>query len=73
VGRIILSGHSGGYQVNFSAIVDHGGMSDKVSEVWLFDALYAQTDRFLKWMDTRNGRLIDIYTEHGGTKEGPRN
>jgi len=37
--------------------------------VWLFDALYAQTDRFLKWMDTRNGRLIDIYTEHGGTKE----
>jgi hypothetical protein len=68
VGRIILSGHSGGYQV-ISAIVDHGGMSDKVSEVWLFDALYAQTDRFLKWMDTRNGRLIDIYTEHGGTKE----
>jgi hypothetical protein len=37
--------------------------------VWLFDALYAQTDRFLTWFDKRHGRLVDLYTEHGGTRE----
>ena len=68
IGRIVLSGHSGGYQV-MSAIVDHGGMSEKVAEVWLFDALYAQTDRFLAWEDKTHGRLINIYTENGGTKK----
>lgn len=67
VGKIVLSGHSGGYQV-MSAILDHGGMSE-VAEVWLFDALYAQTDRFLAWQDKTNGRLINIYTEDGGTKK----
>jgi len=66
-GRIVLSGHSGGYQV-ISSILDRGGLSDKVREVWLFDALYAQTDKFLAWMYKEPGRLINIYTEHGGTK-----
>ncbi|HVM51480.1 MAG TPA: hypothetical protein VMU04_25840 [Candidatus Acidoferrum sp.] len=68
VGQIILSGHSGGYQV-ISSIVDCGGMSDHVREVWLFDALYARTDKFLAWYDAQHGRLLDIYTEHGGTKD----
>jgi len=68
VGRVVLSGHSGGYEV-MSAIVDHGGISEKVAEVWLFDALYAQTDRFLRWEDKTHGRLLNIYTENGGTKK----
>jgi len=67
VGNIILSGHSGGYQV-ISSIVEHGGLTEHVKEVWLFDALYARTDKFLAWWDKSHGRLIDIYTEHGGTK-----
>ena len=67
INRIVLSGHSGGYQV-ISAILDHGGLTDHVAEVWLFDALYAQTDRFLAWVDQYHGRLINIYTDHGGTK-----
>ena len=67
LGNIILSGHSGGYEV-MSAIVDCGGLTDHVKEVWLFDALYAQTDKFLAWFDKQHGRLLDIYTEHGGTK-----
>ncbi len=37
-------------------------------EVWLFDALYAQTDKFLAWIDRHQGRFINIYTERGGTK-----
>jgi hypothetical protein len=67
LGNIILSGHSGGYQV-ISSIVDHGGLTEHVKEVWLFDALYARTEKFLAWWDKSHGRLIDIYTEHGGTK-----
>jgi hypothetical protein len=67
LGNIILSGHSGGYQV-MSSIVDHGGLTEHVKEVWLFDALYARTEKFLAWWDKSRGRLIDIYTEHGGTK-----
>ncbi len=67
LGNIIISGHSGGYGV-MSAIVDCGGLSSSVKEVWLFDALYARTDKFLAWFDQQHGRLLDIYTEHGGTK-----
>lgn len=67
IGQIVLSGHSGGYQV-ISAIVDRGGLTEHVHEVWLFDALYAQTDKFQAWIDRHLGRFIDIYTEHGGTK-----
>jgi D-alanyl-D-alanine carboxypeptidase/D-alanyl-D-alanine-endopeptidase (penicillin-binding protein 4) len=67
IGNIILSGHSGGYKV-MASIVDHGGMSDKIKEVWLFDALYAGRENFVAWQKTWNGRLLDIYTDHGGTE-----
>jgi len=68
IGSIILSGHSGGYHV-MAAILDHGGLAGKIKEAWLFDALYGGTGSFIAWQKTRNGRLLDIYTDHGGTKE----
>ena len=69
LGKIVLSCHSGGYR-GVAAILDRGGLTDPVSEVWLFDALYAETDKFLKWIEGQpSGRLVNIYTEHGGTKE----
>jgi hypothetical protein len=67
VGNIILSGHSGGYQV-ISSILDRGGLLGQIKEVWLFDALYGRTDKFLAWWEKSHGRLVNIYTEHGGTK-----
>jgi hypothetical protein len=67
VGNIILSGHSGGYQV-VSSILDRGGLIGQIKEVWLFDALYGQTAKFLAWWEKSRGRLLNIYTEHGGTK-----
>jgi hypothetical protein len=67
IGRIVLSGHSGGYQA-ISSILDHGGLTGQVQEVWLFDALYGRTDKFLAWAEKGDGRLINIYTENGGTK-----
>lgn len=68
LGKIILSGHSGGYRV-ISAILDRGGMTSSIKEVWLFDALYAEADKFLTWFDHEHGRLIDIFTDNGGTKD----
>lgn len=68
IGNIILSGHSGGYQV-MASVLDHGGLAEKIREVWLFDALYAGTETFLAWQKNTNGRLLDIYTDHGGTKQ----
>lgn len=67
LGNIVLSGHSGGYQV-MSAIVAHGGLIEPIKEVWLFDGLYAQAPRFLRWAEKNRGRLLNIYTENGGTK-----
>jgi hypothetical protein len=68
LGQIVLSGHSGGYRV-ISAILDRGGLTDRVREVWLFDALYAETDKFLAWAaQPHAGRLLNIYTDNGGTK-----
>jgi len=67
LGDIILSGHSGGYQV-ISAILDHGGLTPQVKEVWLFDGLYAQSDKFLAWAQKPGGRLVNIYSDGGGTK-----
>ena len=66
-GSIILSGHSGGYHV-ISSILDRGGLTDRIKEVWLFDGLYAQTETFIAWAENRHGRFLNIYTDGGGTK-----
>lgn len=67
-GNIVLSGHSGGYHV-ISGIVARGGMSANVREVWLYDALYGEAEKYMDWFNNFHGhRLIDIYTLHGGTK-----
>ena len=69
IGNVIISGHSGGYHV-MSRIVGNGGMNQNLREVWLFDALYGQTEYFTNWINNPQAhRLIDIYTLHGGTKE----
>ncbi len=67
VGKIILSGHSGGYHV-ISSIVVQGGLEKKVQEVWLFDALYGQTPKYMQWFDNYHGKILNIYTLNGGTK-----
>ncbi|MBN2602337.1 MAG: hypothetical protein JXR87_10120 [Candidatus Marinimicrobia bacterium] len=66
-GTIILSGHSGGYHV-ISYILLRGGLTRHIKEVFLFDALYGQMQKFCHWIKNYNGKLINIYTENGGTK-----
>jgi hypothetical protein len=72
VGDIILAGHSGAYKV-ISFCLMRGGLTRQISEVILFDALYGQTDKYLHWINHFNGRFINIYTDHGGTKEETEN
>lgn len=64
-GHILIGGHSGAYRV-MAYIVQNGQMP--IDEVMLFDALYAETDKFMAWIKADNThRFIDLYTDHGGT------
>lgn len=64
-GNIILAGHSGAYRV-MAQILQNGNVP--VNEVILFDALYADTDKFMDWLTAnRHHRFINLYTDHGGT------
>lgn len=63
VGRILLSGHSGAYKV-IGRILHHGGLTDKISEVYLLDASYGQLDVFNHWMTINEIRFCSIFTDH---------
>jgi hypothetical protein len=68
IGTVILSGHSGAFH-GISFALMRGGMPKEIREVYLFDALYGQTEKYAYWIDHRNGKLINVYTDSGGTKE----
>ncbi|NQV42258.1 MAG: hypothetical protein HQ506_07895 [Candidatus Marinimicrobia bacterium] len=67
-GKIILSGHSGAYRV-ISLILNRGGLTHRISEVYLFDALYGQVENYIHWLENYHGRLINITTPNGGTAQ----
>jgi hypothetical protein len=67
IGNIILSGHSGGYHV-MAFILMRGRMLDNIKEVYLFDALYGETEKYVYWYDHYKGKMINIFTVSGGTK-----
>jgi hypothetical protein len=67
-GSIVLAGHSGAYRV-MAFILTRGGLTANVREVYLFDALYGQSEKFAHWIDRFRGKLIDIYTAEGGTRD----
>jgi len=72
VGNIILAGHSGAYRV-ISFCLMHGGLTQNISDVILFDALYGQTEKYVHWIENFTGRFINIYTDNGGTKNETEN
>ncbi len=71
-GNIIIAGHSGAYRV-MSFMVLRGGLTQHMKEVYLFDALYGQTEKFAYWIDHYRGRFVNIYTDSGGTKAESEN
>jgi hypothetical protein len=71
-GTACLSAHSGGYHAA-ACCLRVGGV--EVSEVYLFDALYAEVDAFRDWVIARHGRpfherhkLVSYYTEGSTTQ-----
>ena len=66
IGRIILSGHSGGYYV-MAHILRYGGYTEYISDVFIFDGLYWYENYYLNWLLNYKGRLVNIYTQNGGT------
>jgi hypothetical protein len=70
IGKIVLSGHSGGYRV-ISQVLLHGGLP--IHEVLLFDGLYGQLEKYGHWLTHTRGRFVHIYTNDGGTKQETEN
>jgi hypothetical protein len=63
-GNIVLAGHSGAYRI-IAFILEKGKIA--VEEVYLFDALYGQTDKFMSWIQQDKGHhFVNLYTNHGG-------
>ncbi len=61
---ISIAGHSGAFRV-IAYILQNGHVP--VQEVFLFDALYGQTDKFLSWLNENpSHHFIHWYTNHGG-------
>jgi hypothetical protein len=63
VNRICVSGFSGGYRPA-AFVLAKGGISDRVTDLFLFDALYANEDFFRDWLLKGNGRIFGAYTDH---------
>jgi hypothetical protein len=63
-GNIVLAGHSGAYRV-IAYILQNGEIP--VNEVFLFDALYSEVDKFSNWIkEDRKHHFVHWFTNHGG-------
>lgn len=72
-GRTVLAAHSGGFRTTAHSL-DRGEV--EVSEVYLFAALYGDTDLFLRWLDTPTAhtpRRLISYHDGDSTTENTRN
>jgi hypothetical protein len=63
-GNIVLAGHSGAFRV-IAYILQNGEVP--VQEVFLFDALYAEVDKYQYWIELdRSHHFVHWFTNHGG-------
>ncbi len=62
--HILLAGHSGAFRV-IAYILQNGQVA--VQEVFLFDALYSQLDKYLNWIyQDQSNHFVHWFTNHGG-------
>ncbi len=45
-------------------MLDRGGLSDKITNVFLFDAFYDYPEKFRAWLQKYNGTMSAAYTDH---------
>ena len=63
-GNIVLAGHSGAFRV-IAYILQNGQMP--VQEVFLFDALYSQVDKYINWINSdAQHHFVHWFTNRGG-------
>ena len=63
-GNIVLAGHSGAFRV-IAYILQNGQV--KVQEVFLFDALYSQLDKYSDWIaENQSNHFVHWFTNQGG-------
>ncbi|MDP4131325.1 MAG: hypothetical protein Q8939_14285 [Bacteroidota bacterium] len=63
-GNIVLAGHSGAFRV-IAYMLQNGQLP--VQEVFLFDALYGQVDKYLTWIyEDPKRHFVHWFTNHGG-------
>lgn len=72
LGRVCVSAHSGGYHAAACSLL-HGGV--EVSETYLFDALYGESEVFKDWVIERRGepatsrhKLVSYFTSGTSTE-----
>ncbi len=64
IGKIVLSTHSGGYATT-AGVLEHGGLTDHITDLLLFDSTYGGLDKFASWAaGSRRRRLISLFTQH---------
>ncbi len=61
--RLLISAHSGGYRPAALAL-ERGGLENRVTDVFLFDAFYGNQEAFREWLNKGTGLLFAAYTEH---------
>lgn len=63
VGAIVLSSHSGGFEAE-SDVLQFGGLTGHVTDVFLFDAAYGDLPGFLHWLGAgHHRRLVSAFTD----------
>ncbi len=69
LGNVVMAGHSGAYRV-MARILERGGLSGKIGEVYVFDGLYSEMDTFYSWIVGGHGRFVSVYgDDEGGTRD----
>jgi beta-lactamase class A len=63
VARVIIAAHSGGYRPAAFSLA-RGGLGDRITHVFLFDALYGQHEYFRDWLLKGNGIIRAAYSAH---------
>jgi hypothetical protein len=66
LGDIVLAGHSGAYRV-IAYILMRSGLY--IPEVYLFDGLYGELEKFAVWLMQAKGKFINFYTNSGDGTE----
>lgn len=62
IGKLVLAGHGASYRV-IGYILMRGEMSRKIQEVYLFDGLYGELEKYIYWFTFYGGRFASVFTQ----------